>query len=261
MGVSVYCGKCGKFVDEVPNIAEETREPCPECGSLSRRLEASLSDGVGVSDHGSASLETQGRVTGFRESTRQGRAATADQNQDGSLTYTLNGSSPQGEEDTLAACRILVDTLNQDHANWDAPAIADEPADCQAHDRQSPEHVLRIQVVRAIVDPNLWKSLNLAGRIEETDISKQELVVQIKSAIEAKANDRKIPQQSRQGLVLALDATRLPVLCFDAVFEEFHSKWGSWAGTLGFDMVWLVGPNNSLTWRLDTKSGDIQGKV
>jgi len=149
-------------------------------------------------------------------------------------------------------CRILVDKLNQADTNWDAPTNADGPADCQSRNKQSPDQVLHIQVVRAIVNSSLWKRLNLVGKIEETSINKYELAVQMKLAIEAKANNRRIPVQSRRGLILALDATRLPVLCFDVVIEEFRSKWGSWAGILGFDMIWLVGPSSSLTSRLDS---------
>ena len=70
-------------------------------------------------------------------------------------------------------------------------------------------------------------------------------------AIETKANDRRIPQSSRCGLLLALDATRLPALGFDAVVEAFRNDWGLWTKSLGFDSVWLIGPSESMTWRLD----------
>jgi hypothetical protein len=51
-----------------------------------------------------------------------------------------------------------------------------------------------------------------------------------------------------------LDATRLPAHGFDAVVEAFRSRWGAWTKGLGFDEVWVVGPSESLTWRLDVVS-------
>jgi len=101
------------------------------------------------------------------------------------------------------------------------------------------------------VDTELWKTLNLEGKIERKENSTV-LAKQIKSAIEAKA--RKIPTASRPRLVLALDATRLPAMGFDAVVEDFRSKWSAWASKLGFGSIWLVGPSESLTWQLDTRS-------
>ena len=55
----------------------------------------------------------------------------------------------------------------------------------------------------------------------------------------------------RSNLMLALDATRLPVLGFEDVVEEFQARFGTWIKSLGFEAVWLVGPQDSLTWRLD----------
>jgi hypothetical protein len=108
-----------------------------------------------------------------------------------------------------------------------------------------------MQIVRANVHPRLWETLNQTGKIEETGVAKLTLVEQIRVAIEVKANDRKLPKATRRGLVLALDATRLPASGFDSVVREFRSKWGDWASKLGVDAIWLLGPLDSLTWRLD----------
>lgn len=245
---SVFC-ICGRQLDESPDLPCAERIPCPDCGSASRSFDKSLHDGIGMSDHVSALHQRKSKTVGFRESARQGRTTSADQGKDGALSYRLNGSSPQGEEDTLSVCRILVNTLNNAGGNWNQPTIGEGIIDCQAVDRQCDERKLHIQVVRANVDTEFWKTLNLEGKIERKDNSRA-LVEQIKSAIDAKA--QKIPEASRLGLVLALDATRLPALGFDAVVEDFSSKWSAWASTLGFDSVWLVGPSESLTWRLDT---------
>jgi DNA-directed RNA polymerase subunit RPC12/RpoP len=244
----VFCAKCGRQLDESTDLPCAERIPCPDCGSTSRSFYKSAHDSINMSDHVSALHQRKGKTIGFRESARQGRSASADQGEDGELSYTLNGSSPQGEEDTLLACRILVNKLNNVGGNWQPPTIGEGVIDCQAVDRQCKERKLYIQVVRANVDTELWKTLNLEGKIERRDNSTA-LAKQIKSAIEAKV--QKVPTASRRGLVLALDATRLPALGFDAVVEDFHSKWSPWASALGFDSIWLVGPSESLTWQLD----------
>lgn len=205
-----------------------------------------------MSAHASALQRRDEEAVGYTESERQGRAAAASMGKDGYLSYSLTGSSPQGEEDTLRACQILVSRLNQAGDGWEQPRLlCDGPVDCEAVHREATGRKLSIQVVRANVDPALWRTLNQTGRIEESGFAKEAVVEQIKAAIEAKATDRKLPARARDGLVLALDATRLPVSGFDAVVREFRSNWGDWAHKLGFDAVWLVGPLDSLSWRLD----------
>jgi hypothetical protein len=195
---------------------------------------------------------------GFEQS-REGGTSTADQSDEGALSYRVTGKSPQGEEDTLSACRILVAVLNKAGGDWDEPTYEptkeDGVVDCQAVDRQSKGKKLHVQITHADVDPQFWLTLSRDGVIEGNK-TPEALVEVIKSAIDHKANHRKIPKANRQGLLLALDATRLPALSFDAVAEAFRSRWGPWAHTLGFDSVWLVGPSESLTWQLDTRSQD-----
>jgi len=195
----------------------------------------------------------KGKNIGFEQSDGQRRAVSAEQGKDDKLSYTLAGNSPQGEEDTLLACRILVNTLNKADGNWHQPTTGDGVIDCQAIDEQNNQRKLCVQIVHAFVDTEFWKALNVEGKIRRDDTAKA-LAEQIKSAIDAKANDRRIPKVSRGGLVLALDATRLPALGFDAVVEDFRSRWGSWANELGFDSVWLVGPSEDLTWQLNARS-------
>ena len=238
-------------MDEAPDLPCAERTPCPDCGSISRSFDESLHNGTNMNAQFSALHKRKDKIIGYRESARQGRSANADQGDDGALSYSINGSSPQGEEDTLSACKILVNTLNNAGGNWNQPSIGEGVVDCQTIDRQYNERKLYIQVVRANVDAELWKTLNLEGKVERKDNSTA-LAEQIKSAVEAKA--QKISKENRRGLVLALDAARLPAMGFDAVVEDFRSKWSPWASALGFDSVWLVGPDESLTWQLDTQS-------
>src|SRR5580765_3632163 len=40
----VICGQCGRSICESPHAAVEDRKPCPECGSVTRRIEAMVSE-------------------------------------------------------------------------------------------------------------------------------------------------------------------------------------------------------------------------
>ena len=251
---SMFCGACGRQLNELSDPACTERIPCPDCGSTSRRFEESCIVPIRPSVYHSALHQRDNEAIGFEQS-RQGGTSTAEQSDEGALLYRVTGKSPQGEEDTLSACRILVAVLNKAGGNWDSPTIGDGVVDCQAVDRQSKGKKLRVQIVRANVDKDFWRALNRYGKVEGNE-TPEALVEQIKLAIDAKANDLKIPKMSRQGLLLALDATRLPALSFDAVAEAFRSRWGPWTHTLGFDSVWLVGPSESLTWQLDIQSQD-----
>jgi hypothetical protein len=192
-----------------------------------------------------------GKKNGFVETAKEGRVTSVDRSDDGLLSYSIQGSSPQGEEDTLPTCRVLISVLNASGGNWMDPVRVpdDDIVDCEAVNVNHPDRKLSIQVVRAIVDKKLWNQLNEQGRFEELNVSKEQLIAQIKSAIEKK--DRAIAPADHPSLTLALDATRLPVLGFEDVIEEFHSQFGSWTRSLGFEAIWLVGPQSSLTWRLD----------
>jgi hypothetical protein len=81
----------------------------------------------------------------------------------------------------------------------------------------------------------------------------------LKAAVGMKASNRKIPTRDRADIVLALDATRLPGIAFDAVVEQFRNSHGAWATQQGFAAVWLVEPMPRLVWRLDT--GNEHGAV
>ena len=247
---SAHCHDCGYSLEGLPVRSNGMPAPCPRCGSTRPSIEVECSDGMTLGDHMSALQARNGDAVGFTESERDGLSSAASLGPGGDLDDVLEGRSPQGEQDTLPACRVLVSKLNQGGADWDQPRRGTrEPVDCEADNRRAVTSRLCVQVVRANVDPRLWSTLNRAGKVEETGIAITTLAEQIKAAIEAKG--QKLPAVSRSGLVLALDATRLPASGFDVVVKEFRSTWGHWASSLGFDAVWLVGPLEELTWRLD----------
>lgn len=257
--VEVRCGDCGKDLSDVIDAdTPGNKKACPKCGSTTREIRKILDENVPVEPHFSGLGRREGQAFAFRESPRRGLASTADRHQDGSVSFALDGDSPQGEEDTLASCRILVEALNLAGADWGEPREDDGVVDCCAHDRRDDRTLLSIQVVRAIVDQNLWRQLNNAGEVERNRVEIGQLVTHLKEAIESKANDRVIPKASRHGLTLALDATRLPGVAFNAVAEAVRLQLGAWIVGLGFAGVWLVGPTATLTSRLDVARSESQ---
>ena len=249
----VFCINCGARLDKQTNLLNSENPLCPKCGSAQKDLRINVADGIGLSDYMSAVGKKDQKTVGFRESERNGRIASADQNEAGSLSYSIKGTSPQGEEDTLRACEILVQALNEAGGNWAQPKEGKDVEDCIATDKTDQRNVLRIQVVRAITDENLWRRLSEEGCLHQSDISKDVLLAQLKSSVEKKADNRKIPASIRITLLLALDATRLPVLCFEDVIQKYVERHGSWTRSQGFQSIWLVGPIPSLTWRLDSQ--------
>jgi len=193
-------------------------------------------------DHMSATTTRNGKIVGFGESEGRGRAASGDADDSGSVTITLIGSSPRGEEGTIQACQRLVAHLNSQSESWGEPhevsgtqhidAIADGTG-------ASAGETLRIQVVRALTDPGFWQSLGHSGNVTLT-ISQSECTDILRKAIEFKAS--KIPLEIRADLALVLDANDIPGLALDPVAQEFIARHSAWARAQGFRGVWLVGP-------------------
>jgi hypothetical protein len=108
---------------------------------------------------------------------------------------------------------------------------------------------INIQVTKAIIDQSFWKNLAADRVVSLGGVSAEQLASRLKQAIAKK--EAMLPKATRLSLVLALDATRLPGLGFDDVVSRFLNEHGRWAGDLGFHAVYLVGPNQRLTARLD----------
>ena len=228
------------------------KKPCPKCGSTQREIHVETHEKTGVKDHVGLLAERNGKIVGFRESEREGRAAAADINDDGTHYYSITGTSPQGEEDTLPTCRQLIMALNKIGASWTEPSLGEGVEDCVAANRNDTSNRISIQVIRAIVSDELWRKLNLERKFEDRESREEDLAKLLKEAIAKKANERKIPKSIRKSLVFALDANRLPIRGFTGVIEKYHDLYEDWTKKQGFKEVWLVGPNDSLVKRLDT---------
>ena len=140
---SVKCGECGAALDEPVGTSIKDRVPCPSCGSMKRSFIVNIKASVEVSAHLLSLHERKGEAIGFSESIRRGRASRATLRDDGSVNMYLIGSSPQGEEDTTAACQILKERLNLDGANWGYITSENEPADCVLVDADNAKKTFR----------------------------------------------------------------------------------------------------------------------
>jgi len=250
MTESIKCSECGESLDKSLDLSTGEHLPCPHCGSTRRIIEASIIEQVVVSDHFSMLGKRKGKSFTFGESQRpDGRASSADYDDDRSMSFSVSGSSPQGEEETLKVCKLLVQKLNLDGNNWCEPVLGNGVVDCETTDINDPSQSLQFQVIRAISNQSFWKQLNTQGAAQESSVDPSVLASYIENAIKKKTE--KLPSSVRNGLILVLDATLLPGITFDVVFEEFHTLYSTWASSLGFEGIWLVGPVIELVQRLD----------
>lgn len=204
---------------------------------------------VRIGDHLSATTTRDGKVVGFSESTGRGRSATTDVNPDGTISLHVSGSSSLGEEGTLKSCQLLVERLNKPDSRWNSPVMGIHPSvDCEATAVQGIDR-LEMQVVRAIADSAFWQELGRSGESGLRNLTPQDAANGIKNSISQKATS--IPATDRARLILVLNSIDSPSLILDTVIEEFRRAHLSWAQSLGFREIWIVGPWTNLTHRLD----------
>lgn len=247
----VTCGGCGCLLAEPFGLPISDRVPCGNCGSVGRDFAKAIGSTLTISGHISGTQRRGNRAIGFFESPRQGLAADAAQEPDGRYRFSLTGPPPQGEADTLDTCRVLLEKLNTDGGQWKPPTQGAGVVDCVARSHVAGRPDLEIQVVRAIAAQSFWRGLKQRLQVRAKDATVRELAEHLHYAIARKATDSRIPPSVRQNLLLALDATRIPVLALDSVAEYFRDVYGTWARSLRFASVWVVGPTSSLCHKLD----------
>ena len=247
----VRCSGCELLLDESPGLPAEERSPCPSCRSLGRRHSVTINEILAVKSHLSAIQERENQAIGFSESDRGGRTSSAELGVDGLIETLIRGSSPQGEEDTRSACELLLSVLRSAGATFDVVIDGPEPADGVLRD--SSNHILDqpVQVVRAVATQSLWRALAQTGEGRVAQLI-EEHAAELAAAIQHKATAHSSVQRAE--FVLALDATRLPGHSLDAVVKSFRDSRATWASSIGFRAIWLVGPSARLTWRLDAQS-------
>jgi hypothetical protein len=240
------CGNCDTSLDGIIDEPGQERTPCPICGSTKRVFEVSIKEEIFLRDQFDLLGKRAGRSIAFRQSPWEGKASAADIHGDGSLSHSMDGGSPKGEEDSQRACRLLIAHLNSKGDNWQEPNEGVADVDWEAKN-PSTDRTLSMQVTRVIVDPNFWRQVSVQKGFTERNIKKERLHAYIKAAIEHKV--RTII--SKGNITLVLDATRLPLLSFEDVVFQFREIHQEWIAMLGFDAIWIVGPSDELVWRLD----------
>lgn len=215
-----------------------------------------VSSSARIHDQLSCTTTRDENIVGFGESQGRGRAASAEIDAFGCVAISINGTPPRGETGTLDASRRLVAELNNKLSqSWAQPTEVNgaQYIDAEALGVEAfAGRKLTIQVVRALTDPEFWRSLGYSGHVL-LSLPLRSAAEVLKSAIELKAG--KIPTTVRPSLTLALDATDVPGLSLDAVVDEFNEVYGKWVETLGFEAVWVVGPWHSMVHKLCSASG------
>lgn len=111
-----------------------------------------------------------------------------------------------------------------------------------------PTRQIGVQVVRASVSQSIWRTLSQNQFVSErSDI--QDILSALCDAIQMKSAH--YPADVKAGMILALDATRVPHFALNDVVEQVRARLGSCIEDYGFRSVWLVGPDPRSTWRLD----------
>lgn len=200
-----------------------------------------------ASDHITGTVVRDGKVVGFSESVRDGRATVVDRAADGTLDYAFSGPTPTNETGTRDTCIRLVQRWTQDGQPWVLVDVEPLPLHTDAV-AENPEGLrVRFQVVRAMTETEFWHEADRQGRVARQH-TVDGLVEQIRRSIEKKT---KIPEGERSGLVLVLDALNTSALAFPDVVEAFRTQQGDWVRSLGFAQVWIVGQASGSTLRLD----------
>jgi len=243
---SVYCRDCGQPLSLEP--VDTPRQPCPNCGSTSRTFSKQIESTVGFSSYLMGQALRGDQPVGFVESERPDLTRHATLTPDGGILLNLRGLSPRNEQDSDMVCEALVSALN-------ASGLRVKLID---RGEQDEDFILAIngarigvQVVRALTDPDFWKALARSGEVNDLYLTIPEAVSALRSAIEHKTT---IPKQQRLGLILLLDAYRLPALALGPVIDQFKREQTSWTRSLGFYAVYLVGPTATFVSRLDERN-------
>jgi hypothetical protein len=236
---AVYCSDCEELLGA--DHQGSNAPLCPHCGSKFRTFAVTLSATTTTNAHVSGVAGSALGEKAFFESERHDGASAFATLDAFYVTFGAAGSGSHGEGDTRATCERLVRVLNSDGGKWSPPANGIGDVDCVSEDSATGQR-LQMQVVRALVDPEFWKSLSRNGSSERT-ATLTEAADLLFDAIQKKAA---IPARQRPELALVLDANRTSAFAFQDVVEKFEHRHGAAVRSLGFASIYVVGPVDSL---------------
>jgi hypothetical protein len=180
------------------------------------------------------------------------RHAGVDLTEDGRIAAQTAGPTPAKDDRELRTGQGLVNYFNAQGAHWGPTELApggkhEQGVDCIAVDTETDTVKLLIQVT--MVDrTDTWKQLRQTQIATHPDTTVETIVETIKTAIESKRHHPK------KGIHLALDATDSISSALPPVTDTFRAAYGPWAATLGYEGIYLVGPE-TLVARLDVPGG------
>jgi hypothetical protein len=193
-----------------------------------------------------------GRLAGFNESEGPDQYSAAEADENGMVSSWINGNPVQGENDIASVGRVLVEAMNAHGGQWELADVHPVGAvDCFLRHQLDPTRKLEVQVVRAIVDSKFYRKLKSAKSVVEVHLDPEEIAGRLFAAVTKKAERYSMLQ--RRELVLALDAMRVSVCTMSSVVDAYRCNFGQRSHDLGFAEVWLVGPVDSMTQRLNGK--------
>ncbi|MEW5626490.1 hypothetical protein AB1388_07970 [Streptomyces hydrogenans] len=230
-------------------MAKSEEEGPPEV-----RFVSSADEGSGTESHLLTMKTSAGDVTGLRTGRgADARDAGVDIESNVVSAYTA-GPNPAKADRERRASQGLVNHLNSQGAQWKPAEMApegrdEEGVDCTADSETGTDRLL-IQVTTAD-RTETWKQLAQNGSATHPDTSVGDLAAALQGAIKSKSHHPK------QGIHLVLDATDSISSALPAVTEAFRTQYGPWAGTLGYEGIYLAGPMNLIT-RLDESATEEQ---
>jgi hypothetical protein len=161
------------------------------------------------------------------------------------VVINLEGLNPTNEDDVNEVCNILAQVMRADGNEILVVEESVQDEDCKITINGNS---FGIQVVRALIDPRFWKTLNHSGSNSLT-LTVDECAQSLRKAISLK--EHKIPKTQRHKLILLLDAYRLPAFSLGIVVDEFKIKEAVSVKELGFHSIYVVGPSPIFVSRLD----------
>ena len=187
---TVTCKSCGKALDGLLDLPSGERAPCPQCGSTSRAVEVSVTDGIVFHDSASVSLSTQDQL-------------------DKSLGEVLDTLEPR-------EARIL--RLRHGLEDGKSRTLEEVAREFGV----TPERIRRAEAraLRKLMHPTRWRVLQNAVGLESTSRSTVELTDVLETA------ERLTPYLVQYLKDHESDLGKLPWDVFEHLIAEFFAGWG-----------------------------------
>ncbi|ROR44767.1 hypothetical protein [Kitasatospora cineracea] len=188
-----------------------------------------------------------GEITGL-STARDGREAGVDVTPDGRVIARTAGAWPLKAEREQRTGQSLTNHLNRQGASWGPAELTEggkqeDGVDCIAVDTE--DDTVKLLIQTTVVDrTDTWKQLAQSQTAAHPEMTIEQIVEAIKTAIESKQT------RPKKGIHLALDATDSINATLPPATNAFRAAYGSWTAGLGYEGVYLVGPE-TLVSRLD----------